>query len=388
MTVVLRNSSLPLIFFFFNYYSLSPQYLIQFNIESHKMYGQIVIGPPGSGKSTYCHGMHQFMSAIGRKLCIINLDPANDRLPYPCELDIRDFISLEEIMEELNLGPNGGLMYALESLDTDENVEEFVKKVDALVQDGNYLLFDCPGQVELFTHHNSLFKIFKKLSKNLRLCVVSLVDSIYLTSPSQYISILLLSLRSMLQLDLPHVNVISKIDMLKSYGELPFRLDYYTEAQDLHYLTPLLEKESNSVLGQNYVRLTELIGELVEDFHLVAFEVLSVENKKSMINLLSVIDKANGYSFGNEIGGDMIWSEATRQNGSGNNGIQDVDIHERWVEYKDEYDAEEQKNEEEFRKAMADQEGDEDKPMNEEEEWEAALKDWEKKHGGEGAMLR
>ena len=96
-------------------------------------------------------------------------------------------------------------------------------------------------------------------------------------------------------------------------------------------------------MGQNYVRLTELIGELVEDFHLVAFEVLSVENKKSMINLLSVIDKANGYSFGNEIGGDMIWSEATRQNGSGNNGIQDVDIHERWVEYKDEYDAEEQK---------------------------------------------
>ena len=84
----------------------------------------------------------------------------------------------------------------------------------------------------------------------------------------------------MLQLDLPHVNVISKIDMLKNYGELPFRLDYYTEAQDLQYLTPYLEKESNSVLGQNYVRLTELIGELVEDFHLVSFEVLSVENKK------------------------------------------------------------------------------------------------------------
>lgn len=352
------------------------------------MYGQIVIGPPGAGKSTYCHGMHQFMSAIGRKLCIINLDPANDRLPYPCELDIRDFISLEDIMEELNLGPNGGLMYALESLDTDENVEEFIRRIEILVNDGNYLLFDCPGQVELFTHHNSLFKIFKKLSKKLRLCVVSLVDSIYLTSPSQYISILLLSLRSMLQLDLPHVNVISKIDMLRSYGELPFRLDYYTEAQDLHYLTPLLEQESNSVLGQNYVRLTELIGELVEDFHLVAFEVLSVENKKSMINLLSVIDKANGYSFGNEIGGDMIWSEATRQNGSGNNGIQDVDIHERWVEYKDEYDAEEKKKEDEFRKAIVEEDNELEKPMNEEEEWEAALKDWEKKHGGEGAMMR
>lgn len=352
------------------------------------MYGQIVIGPPGSGKSTYCHGMYQFMSAIGRKLCIINLDPANDRLPYPCELDIRDYISLEEIMEELDLGPNGGLMYALELLDK-QGIDLFIGKIEQLINEGNYLLFDCPGQVELFTHHNSLYRIFKKLTqlKRLRLCVVSLIDCIYLTSPSQYISILLLSLRSILQLDLPHVNVISKIDMLKNYGELPFRLDYYTEAQDLQYLTPYLEKESNSVLGQNYVRLTELIGEMVEDFHLVSFEVLSVENKKSMISLMIVIDKANGYSFGSEIGGDTVWSEATRQNGSGNGGYQDVDIHERWIDHKEEYDAEERKQEQAFAEGLPQEEVN-NKPLTEDEEWEAALKDWEEKHGGEGAMLR
>ena len=184
----------------------------------------------------------------------------------------------------------------------------------------------------------------------------------------------------MLQLDLPHVNVISKIDMLKNYGELPFRLDYYTEAQDLQYLTPYLEKESNSVLGQNYVRLTELIGEMVEDFHLVSFEVLSVENKKSMISLMSVIDKANGYSFGSEIGGDTVWSEATRQNGSGNGGYQDVDIHERWIDHKEEYDAEERKQEQAFAEGLPQEEVD-NKPLTEDEEWEAALKDWEEKHG-------
>lgn len=146
------------------------------------MFGQIVIGPPGSGKSTYCYGLHQFMSAIGRKLCIINLDPANDLLPYPeCALDIREFVTLEEIMEELSLGPNGGLMYALESLD-ESGIDAFISKINTLVEERNYLIFDCPGQVELFTHHNSLYKIFKKLvkSKDLRLCVVSLVDSIYL----------------------------------------------------------------------------------------------------------------------------------------------------------------------------------------------------------------
>ncbi|ABN67099.2 predicted protein [Scheffersomyces stipitis CBS 6054] len=351
------------------------------------MFGQVVIGPPGSGKSTYCYGMHQFMSAIGRKSCIINLDPANDRLPYPdCALDIRDFITLEEVMEELKLGPNGGLMYALESLD-ETGIDHFIDMITELVEDQNYLIFDSPGQVELFTHHNSIYKIFKRLTntKRLRLCVVLLVDSLYLTSPSQYISILLLTLRSMLQLDFPQVNVISKIDMLKNYGELPFRLDYYAEAQDLEQLTPYLEKESNSVLGRNYVRLTKMIGELVEDFNLVSFEVLSVENKQSMINLLSVIDKANGYSFGSEIGGDSIWSEATRQGGA--SGYAAVDIHERWIEYKDQYDQEERKSEE--RLEQSDNEGDATQPsMTEDEEWELAVHEWEKNRGASGPLSR
>lgn len=334
------------------------------------MYGQIVIGPPGAGKSTYCYGLFQFLSAIGRKLCIINLDPANDRLPYPCALDIRDYMDLDEIMEDLNLGPNGGLMYAMELL-LANSIDEFITKVRQLADDKNYLIFDCPGQIELFTHHSALYKVFKALTLQLRLrlCVVSLIDSIYLTSPSQYVSILLLSLRSMLQLDLPHVNVISKIDKLKSYGELPFRLEYYTEVQDLHYLTPHLINESNSILGQNYVKLTEMIAELVEEYHLVSFEVLSIEDKRSMINLLTLIDKATGYSFGSEIGGDSIWSEAVRQGGFAPTGYQDVDIHERWIDQKDLYDAKERELEKELRENGADSVDDVDEELGFGEEY-------------------
>ncbi|GAY67712.1 hypothetical protein CUMW_258780, partial [Citrus unshiu] len=32
------------------------------------VFGQVVIGPPGSGKTTYCNGMSRFLSLIGRKL--------------------------------------------------------------------------------------------------------------------------------------------------------------------------------------------------------------------------------------------------------------------------------------------------------------------------------
>lgn len=334
-------------------------------------FGQIVIGPPGSGKSTYCNGVAQFFNAIGRKSSVINLDPANDRLSYDCELDIRDFITLEEVMEDQNLGPNGGLMYALESLD--DSIDLLIKKITK-ISENSYVVFDCPGQVELFTHHSSLQKIFKTLEKKLgmRLCVVSLIDSFYLTSPSQYISVLLLALRSMLQLDLPHVNVFSKIDLVANYGELPFNLDYYTEVQDLSYLKPYIEKESNSVLGKRYSKLTNYIAELVEDFNLVSFEVLAVEDKQSMINLLTVIDKANGYMFGStEVGGDTVWAEATRQGGAA-----EVNIQERWIDNKAKYDEEEAKQ----RKQMIEEAEKMEKSFNPDDEWEAALQDWEQNH--------
>ena len=57
------------------------------------------------------------MSAIGRKCSVVNLDPANDRTGYPCALDVRDLVTLDEIMRDEELGPNGGVMYALEELE-------------------------------------------------------------------------------------------------------------------------------------------------------------------------------------------------------------------------------------------------------------------------------
>ncbi|KAM9887798.1 hypothetical protein OXX79_013365, partial [Metschnikowia pulcherrima] len=149
--------------------------------------------------------------------------------------------------------------------------------------------------------------------------------------------VLLLSLRSMLQLDMPHVNVLSKIDKINSYGKLAMRLDYYTEAQDLDFLEEFIKEECPTVLGKNYVRLTQMISELVEDYNLVSFQVLAIENKQTMINLLQIIDKANGYAFGStEVGGDSVWSQATRNGWSSSN--ETVDIHERWIENKETYD--------------------------------------------------
>lgn len=93
-------------------------------------FAQLVIGPPGAGKSTYCDGMHQFFAATGRKCSVVNLDPANDSTNYPCALDVRDLVPLEDVMEQEELGPNGGVLYALEELE--ENWTWMEKELEAL----------------------------------------------------------------------------------------------------------------------------------------------------------------------------------------------------------------------------------------------------------------
>ncbi|RKF74235.1 GPN-loop GTPase 2 [Golovinomyces cichoracearum] len=296
-------------------------------------FAQLVVGSPGSGKSTYCDGMQQFMSAIGRKCSIVNLDPANDLMRYKSKIDVRDFIKLEDIMLEDNLGPNGGVLFALEELE--HNIEWLESGLNELGED--YILFDCPGQVELYTHHCSLRNIFLRLQKmGYRLVVIHLSDSYCLTLPSLYISNLILSLRAMLQMDLPHLNVLTKIDKLSSFPQLPFNLDFYTEVQDLKYLLPHLKEESSLMGGSRFESLNAAIIELVDSFGLIGFETLAVENKKSMIHLLQIIDRAGGYAFGGAEGAnDTVWQVAMREGMT----VMDIkDVQERWLDAKDDYD--------------------------------------------------
>ncbi|KAJ4504016.1 hypothetical protein HRR83_007682 [Exophiala dermatitidis] len=330
-------------------------------------FAQLVIGPPGAGKSTYCNGMQQFMGAIGRKCSVVNLDPANDMTSYDAAVDVRELVTLESIMgddsqnqnkgdnseqedgdEAPGLGPNGGVLYALEEVE--QNFDWLHDRLKDLGDD--YVLFDCPGQVELFTHHDSLRKIFMKLAKEAgyRLVVVNLVDSYCLTLPSLYVSTLLLCLRSMLQLDMTQLNVLTKIDNLAKYPPLPFNLDFYTEVQDLSYLLPLLEQESPMFARGKFTALNEAIVNLVEEFGLVGFETLAVEDKKSMMTLLHAIDRAGGYAFGAAEGAnDTVWQVAVREGGVGKMDVRDVQ--ERWIDQREEWDEIERKQwEEEQRK--------------------------------------
>ncbi|KAH6906068.1 GPN-loop GTPase, partial [Coprinopsis sp. MPI-PUGE-AT-0042] len=109
-------------------------------------------GSPGSGKSTYCYGKYQLFTALNRPISIVNLDPANDSIPYPCAIDVSSLITLQEVMETHASGPNGA------------NFDWLEDRLKELGPD-SYVLFDLPGQVELSTNHESVKRIVSKLTK-------------------------------------------------------------------------------------------------------------------------------------------------------------------------------------------------------------------------------
>ncbi|XP_064474534.1 GPN-loop GTPase 2-like [Ornithodoros turicata] len=255
-------------------------------------FGQVVIGPPGSGKTSYCKAMQEFMTSLGRKVAVINIDPANDVLPYEASVDISCLIRLDDVMERLKLGPNGSFVYCMEHLEM--NLDWLLEQMNTYGD--RYFLIDCPGQVELYTHHNSVKNIMASLQKNdFRITAVHLVDSHYCSDPSKFIAVLLTSLSTMLQIELPHVNILSKVDLIEKYGKLQFGLDFYTDVLNLSHLADTL---SDDPVMKKYKMLNEAIAGVVEYYGLVSFVPLDIQDKECMWNVLKTCDKANGYIFG------------------------------------------------------------------------------------------
>ena len=86
------------------------------------------IGTAGSGKSTLTGSLKRWTELKGLDAITVNLDPGAENLPYEPDVDIRDWISLEEIMDSHELGPNGAQiacadMVALNTPDIKESID-------------------------------------------------------------------------------------------------------------------------------------------------------------------------------------------------------------------------------------------------------------------------
>uniref|UniRef100_A0A0K8RGX6 GPN-loop GTPase 3 n=1 Tax=Ixodes ricinus TaxID=34613 RepID=A0A0K8RGX6_IXORI len=249
-------------------------------------YAQLVMGPAGSGKSTYCSTIAKHCEAIGRTVHIVNLDPAAEYFDYNVAFDIRSLIHVDDVMEDedLRFGLNGGLVFCLEYLV--ENVDWLREQLGEDVDD--YFLFDCPGQIELYTHLDVMKKLIDVLqSWDFRVCGVFLIDSQFMVETTKFFSGVLSALSAMVNFETPHVNVITKMDLLNKAGRR--KISRYLEP-DIHLLV-----EDDRQFDEKYGRLSEAIAKVIEDYSLVKFMPLNIKVEESIADLLLMIDNAIQY---------------------------------------------------------------------------------------------
>ncbi|GKB24245.1 GPN-loop GTPase 2 [Tanacetum coccineum] len=106
-------------------------------------------------------------------------------------------------------------------------------------------------QIETFFERSLFSPLLSSLAKRTilptlhakKLTAIHLIDAHLCSDPGKYVSALLLSLSTLLHMELPVVNVLSKMDLIESYGKLAFNFDFYTDVEDLSYLQDHLDQD-------------------------------------------------------------------------------------------------------------------------------------------------
>ncbi len=167
------------------------------------------IGTAGSGKSTLTNAFSQWLDNEGYDSILVNLDPGADTLFYECDVDVRDWIKLDDIMREHGLGPNGAQVVAADMLAL--NIRELAQVVAGY--DTEYVLFDTPGQTELFTFRQSSWAVIDGLSGEAA-CLAYLFDPALTKTANGFVAGLMLAATAHFRLPIPMMSILSKADTL------------------------------------------------------------------------------------------------------------------------------------------------------------------------------
>ncbi|KAK0703606.1 GPN-loop GTPase [Lasiosphaeria miniovina] len=277
-------------------------------------YGVMVMGPAGAGKSTFCASLITHLQLNRRSAFYVNLDPAAETFEHTPDLDIKDLISLEDVMEEMQLGPNGGLIYCFEFLM--ENLDFLTEALDSLTEE-YLIIFDMPGQIELYTHIPILPTLVRFLTQpgalDIRLCAAYLLESTFVVDRAKYFAGTLSAMSAMILLEVPHINILSKMDLVKGQvrkkdmkrfitpdtslldddpadigrkkADVDVDMDTYGSTQDKNAL----------MSGATFKRLNTAVAGLIESFSMVSYLKLDCTDEDSVQSILSYIDDCIQY---------------------------------------------------------------------------------------------
>ncbi len=212
------------------------------------------VGTAGSGKSTMVGAFKKWLDDNEIDSIIINLDPGAEKLPYVPDIDIREWINLEDVMSQCGLGPNGAQIAAADLMAV--NIDKISSVLDTY--DVDYVLIDTPGQLELFAFRESSQVVVKALGKE-RSLMVYLSDPTLYRSANGFVSTMTLASLVQFRMNMPIINLLSKADVLKE-NEIDRILDWYNNPDSLYGCLLDEDKDPESVIGMELFRALEDTG--------------------------------------------------------------------------------------------------------------------------------
>jgi len=246
-------------------------------------YAVVVIGPAGSGKTSFCEVLSKYAETAKRRTVhCVNMDPATLDPPYPVAFDIRDIITANDTQTADNLGPNGALVRCMEYVLKDDS---WVSETFGQYED-DYILFDFPGQVELFSQIPIVPTFVEKLQReSYFVAVVFLLDAGSVIADShKYVSACLVALGAMVAVDVPFVSLLTKTDLLEETVRENLS-DYLQCSFELLPSTTSAQRRS-----EKYQELTRKLCSLISDYNLVNFVPWSVTEEDTVSYVLEQLD--------------------------------------------------------------------------------------------------
>ena len=172
----------------------------------------IVLGMAGSGKTTFVQRLVSHLHSKKKPPYVVNLDPACSEVPFPANIDVRDTVNYKEVMKQYGLGPNGGIVTSLNLFAT--KFDQVLNLVDRKGSDVEHVIFDTPGQIEVFTWSASGNIITEALAAQFPTVVVYVMDVVRSTNPVTFMSNMLYACSILYKTKLPFIVALNKIDVI------------------------------------------------------------------------------------------------------------------------------------------------------------------------------
>ena len=251
------------------------------------------------------------------------MDPAAEgKLGYEACADARAAVRVREVMAEAGLGPNGALVAAMDfivgggDMDGRGGTSPWLEEALAGLLDDDCLAVDLPGQVELYAHLPVLPRLVAALTRDgFHVCAVFLVDAHFCTDAAKLLAGHLAALAAMCHLELPHVNVLSKCDLVGK------------EAVE-RYLTPAgpaLLAELHAATPPRFHALNAALASILDEYDMVGFVPLDLTDEDSLDAVLAQVDAALQYGEDLEPREPRDYDDARGGGGGGGDGDDDTE---------------------------------------------------------------